>query len=115
MKPHIHARNSAKKFGGAPEDYQEIHDFIDSSKVAVPDIRHRSMLHSAWGCYVVERVFGVTIRNSDGKQVSTRDVAEEHILEDLGFIPTMQDYLKHMTLEPWMGGTQRRRLAGKVD
>jgi hypothetical protein len=109
MKPHIHAKNSVKKHGGVLEDYLPIHDFIDSSKVAVPDMRHRAMLHSAWGIYLVERVFGTLITNSEGKRVSTRDLAEEHVIDDIGFIPTMQDYLQHMTLEPWMGGKRVKR------
>jgi len=49
MKPHLHARLSVKKHGGKLEDYLAIHEFIDSSKVAVADVRHRAMLHSAWG------------------------------------------------------------------
>ena len=115
MKPHLHAKNSVKRYGGKIEDYQELHDFIDSSKIAVPDFRHRAMLHSAWGCYLVEKVFGTLLTNSDGKKVSTRDLAEEHIIEDLGFIPTMEAYLKHMTIEPWMGGRNRKNAKGKVD
>lgn len=115
MKPFVHAKNSAKKHGGTPEDYQAVHDFIDSSKVAVPDMRHRAMLHSAWGVYLVERVFGTTITNSEGRRISTRELAEEHVIEDLGFIPTMQDYLKHMTLEPWMGGQGRKRTFIPID
>jgi hypothetical protein len=114
MKPHLHAKNSVNKHGGVLEDYLAIHDFIDSSKIAVPDMRHRAMLHSAWGVYLVERVFGTLIVNSDGKKVSTRDIAEEHVIDDLGFIPTMQDYLQHMTLEPWMGGATRKRFI-KID
>lgn len=115
MKPHLHAKNSVKKHGGIEEDYQEIHDFIDSSKAVVPDMRHRSMLHSAWGIFIVERVFGTTFINSAGKKVSTRDIAEEHVIEDLGFIPTMQDYLQHMTLEPWMGGEMRKKKFIPID
>jgi hypothetical protein len=115
MKPHIHAKNSTKKYGGVIEDYQAVHDFIDSSKVAVPDVRHRSMLHSAWGIYLAERVFGIVIVNSEGRSVSVRDIAEDHVIEDLGFIPTMQDYLQHMTLEPWMGGRRRKRSSVVVD
>jgi hypothetical protein len=115
MKPHLHAKNSVKKHGGTIEDYLPIHDFIDSSKIAVPDMRHRAMLHSAWGVYLVERVFGTLITNSDGKKVSTRDIAEEHVIDDLGFIPTMQDYLQHMTLQPWMGGQRRNKRFIPID
>lgn len=107
MKPYHHARLSVKKYGGIEEDYMAIHDFIDSSKVAVPDIRHRAILHSAFGCFIVERVFGTFIVNSEGKKVQTRDIAEEHIQQDLGFIPTMEDYLKHMEIQPWMSGTMK--------
>lgn len=110
MKPHIHAKNSANRFGGQPADYQAIHDFIDSSKSCVPDMRHRAVLHSAFGIYIVEKVFGVTLRNSDGAVVSVRDVAEHHVIEDLGKIPTLQDYLQHMALEPWMSGTERHQV-----
>lgn len=109
MKPLIHAKCSVKKHGGKPEDYMAIHDFIDSSKSAVPDVRHRAMLHSAWGIYLVEKVFGTHFTNSDNKQVSTRDIAEEHVLQDLGFIPTMEDWLKEMPLKLWMSGSIKKR------
>lgn len=109
MKPYLHARISAKKFGGKMEDYLAIHEFIDHSKAVIADMRHRALLHSAWGIYVTERVFGSLITNSDGKQVSVRDVAEEHVIEDLGFIPSAQDWLEHIPIEGWMSGTKKRR------
>jgi hypothetical protein len=109
MKPHLHAKLSARKFGGRIEDYMDIHEFIDSSKVAVPDVRHRAMLHSSWGIYLVATVFGPLRQNSDGKTYSTRDVAEEHILQDLGFIPTLEKWLGTMPIEGWMSGTRKRR------
>ena len=108
MKPYLHGRIHAKKYGGTPEDYADIDDFIDSSKAAVPDVRHRAILHSAFGCFVVERTFGRTRINSDGKEYSPRDVAEDHILQDLGFIPTMEQYLNNMTVQPWMSGTEKK-------
>ena len=30
-------------------------------------------------------------------------MAEQHVKEDLGWIPTVQDWLKHLRLRPWMG------------
>ncbi len=108
MKPFIHAKNSANKFGGKPDDYIEIHNFMDSSKSVVPDMRHRAIFHSAFGCFIVEKVFGVTITNSDGIEVSTRDIAEEHILEDLGRIPTLQDWLNEMQFQDWMMSPELR-------
>lgn len=109
MKPYLHGKLSVKKFGGKPEDYQEIHDFIDSTKAHIADVRHRALLHSSWGIFMVEKIFGTNITNSDNKLVSTRDIAEEHILEDLGRIPSVQDYLGNMTIQPWMGGKVKRR------
>lgn len=110
MKPYLHAKVSAKKFGGVPEDYMPIHDFIDSTKAHIADVRHRALLHSSWGIYIVEKVFGTNIKNSDGRLVSTRDVAEEHILEDLGRIPSVQDYLGNMRIQPWMGGKIKHKV-----
>jgi hypothetical protein len=108
LKPLIHAKITVKTYGGKVEDYLEIHNFIDSSKCAHPDIRHRAILHSAFGCFIVERVFGTYLTNSDGKDVSVRDIAEEHIIQDLGFIPTMEQYLNNMTIQPWMSGTEKK-------
>lgn len=105
MKPFIHARLSVKRHGGKLEDYMAIHDFIDSSKIAVPDVRHRAMLHSSWGCYLVEKIFGVVSLNSDNRQYSPRDIAEEHIQDDLGFIPTLEKWLNIMPIEQWMSGS----------
>ena len=108
MKPHIHAKNSANKYGGKPEDYQAIHDQIDVSKSAHASVKHRVVFHSAFGIYIVERIFGALITNSDGARVSVRDVAEDHVLEDLGTIPSLDDWLDNMTLQAWMGGPSRR-------
>jgi hypothetical protein len=107
MKPYLHAKIHAKKYGGTPNDYIDIDDFIDSSKQAVPDVRHRASLHNAFGCFLVEKVFGHTRINSDGKEYSPRDVAEDHIIQDLGFIPTLESYLKNMSIEPWMSGSKK--------
>lgn len=107
MKPFLHGRIHARKYGGKPSDYADIDDFIDSSKKCMPDIRHRALLHSSFGCYMVEERFGRTRINSDGKEYSPRDVAEDHIIQDLGFIPTVEKYLNNMSIEPWMSGTHK--------
>lgn len=114
MKPYLHSRIHAKKFGGKPEDYEDIDDFIDSSKSACSDVRHRAILHSAWGCFVVERVFGRVRQNSEGRTYSPRDIAEEHILQDLGFIPTMEQYLNNMQICDWMSGTLKKSKNRKI-
>ena len=116
MKPYLHGIVSVKKFGGKPEDYQKIHDFIDSSKAHFPDMRHRALLHSSFGIYICEQLFGINLTNSDGKIVSVRDVAEQHVIDDMGRIPTVQDYLQEMPFYNWLGGPKvRTREISMVD
>ena len=107
-KPLIHSQLSARKYGGTWEDYQDIHDFMDSSKSALADVRHRAIFHSAFGIFIVEKVFGSVRVNSDGRQYSVRDIAEEHVVQDLGFIPSMEQYLINTPIESWMSGSRRR-------
>lgn len=108
MKPFLHGRVSVKRWGGKPEDYQAIHDFLDESKAHFADMRHRALLHSSWGIYLCERVFGLNIKNSANRLVSVRDIAEQHVIDDMGRIPSVQDYLVGMPMYHWLGGPKRR-------
>lgn len=104
-KPFIHARSSAKKFGGKPEDYYDIHELMDSSKATMADNRHRALTHHAWFIgFILPKIFGETRINSEGKTYSVRDIGEQHVLEDNRghFIPSAQDYLAEMEFLPWM-------------
>jgi len=116
-KPEIHAKSSAKRFGGTWEDYVEIHKLMDSSKGAIADNRHRVLTHNAWFISeILERIKFVnstpckpdgrfyTIVNSDGKEISVREIGEQHVLEDFGmrFIPSAQDYIQEMEMKSWM-------------
>ncbi len=114
MKPHIHAQSSARIFGGTEENYIEVHRWFDDTKGHFPDNRHRSIKHHSQGIFECERVFGQTIINSDGKQVSVRDIGEQHVMEDLGFIPTLADYLQEMEYKPWMHGEGRPHSHKKI-
>jgi hypothetical protein len=89
MKPLLHAKISAKKFGGKWENYIEIHNWLDQTKGHIPDSRHRMVLHNSFGIMLCEQQFGVYIVNSSGKDVSVRDIAEHHVIDDLGYIPTL--------------------------
>lgn len=108
MKPLLHAECSARKYGGKFEDYLPIHNFFDSTKSAMIDVRHRAVLHSAFGIFIVEKVFGEYITNSDGKKVSVRDIGEDHVMEDLHFIPSMETWLKAIPIQPWMMGKREK-------
>lgn len=108
-KPLIHARSSVRKWGGKPEDYIAIHEKMDSTKAAHAEVTHRCVFHSAFGIFLLEEIFGRTLTNSDGREVHVRDVAEQHVLEDLGWIPSLSDWLKEMPAKPWMAGARKLR------
>ncbi len=102
--PLKHAESSARKFGGKAEDYLAIHNWFDESKAFIADFRHRSLRHHTEGIFLCERIFGVAITNSEGKQVPVRYIGEQHVREDLGRIPTAQDWLSQITPARWMYG-----------
>lgn len=121
--PYHHACSSAKKWGGVPEDYQEIHDWFDESKKLWADFRHRALRHHSEGIFMAETIFGHAIRISGsrplrwferlagffgmkiktGRMIPVRWIGEQHVKEDCGFIPSMQDWFKHIKPEKWMG------------
>jgi hypothetical protein len=109
-KPIFHARSSARKFGGKYTDYLKIHDQIDEPKAHHATMKFRTIFHSAYGIFLVEKILGHEFTNSDGRIVSVRAVAEQHIMEDLGFIPSLDEYLKEMQEKPWMAGMKKATL-----
>jgi hypothetical protein len=107
-KAYRHAESSARRFGGEPGDYLAIHEKMDETKSAHAEVSHRIVFHSAYGIYLVEALSGRTLRTSAGKIVCVRDVAEQHVLEDLGFIPSLSHWLDRVPVEPWMMGLRTR-------
>jgi hypothetical protein len=105
MHPYHHALSSVQRWGGQVEDYQPIHDWFDESKAFIADFRHRALRHHAEGIFLCEQIFGTTLTNSDGKVIPVRWVGEQHVKEDLGRIPTAQDWLKNLMPQPWMRQT----------
>ena len=102
---YIHSKSSARKFGGEPEDYLNIHIKMDCSKAYISSNLHRALTHqSFWIHEVMIPLFWYTITNSVGRQVCVKDLCEQHILEDFGmkFIPTAQDYLENLEFKDWM-------------
>jgi hypothetical protein len=102
--PWKHAESSARRFGGKLEDYLPIHNWFDESKAFLPDFRHRALRHHAEGIFLAERIFSVAIVNSEGTKVPVRYVGEQHVKEDLGRIPTVQDWLTQIRPQRWMYG-----------
>ena len=56
---------------------------------------------------MAETVFGRTITLSSGRVIPTRWVGEQHVVEDLGRIPSFADWARAIRPDPWMGRSQR--------
>ena len=72
------------------------------------DFRHRALRHHSEGIYMLESIFGITILT--GRIVPVRFIGEQHVLEDLGRIPTVADWLGKIQPESWMLGKGRQSL-----
>jgi len=119
MNSWYHAKSAAHKWGGEPEDYLPIEEFIDSSKQVIGDARHRSLYHHTLGVFLCQEIFGKTLVIPKGPpgskvqrtiRVPVREIAERHIIEDLGWLPSPSDYIKEMTGKPWMTGAIRKEV-----
>ena len=55
---------------------------------------------------MLERFFGATITVSSGRVVPVRLIGEQHVVEDLGFIPSFADWVRCIQPKPWMGRAQ---------
>ncbi len=102
MNPYHHALSSTKRYGGVADDYLALHQWFDESKAHLPDFRHRALRHHTEGIFLAERIFGAAITNSAGRVVPTRFLGEQHVKEDLGWIPTVKDWLVHLKPVAWM-------------
>ncbi len=105
--PFHHSLSSVKKWGGTVADYQRIHDWFDASKAIIADFRHRALRHHAEGIFMAETIFSHTLTLSTGRVIPVRWVGEQHVREDLGFIPSFADWVKAIRPEPWMGRAQK--------
>ena len=133
--PYHHSVSSSRKFGGIPSDYEEIHQWFDLTKALMVDVRHRALRHHAFGIDEAIKVFGPTITLStcrrcglteakhpvgdtgmfmpvkcptfDAKIVPTRYVGEQHVREDLGFIPEASEWLKLIEPKGWMQNARK--------
>jgi hypothetical protein len=58
---------------------------------------------NASGVYMAETIFGRTITLSTGRVIPVRWIGEQHVREDLGFVPSFADWVRNIRPEPWMG------------
>ena len=52
---------------------------------------------------MAEAIFGSTITLSTGRVIPVRWVGEQHVREDLGFIPSFGDWATTIRPKRWMG------------
>jgi hypothetical protein len=97
MTPVHHAMHSAHRWGGPITAYLAVHAWLDQSKAAWSDPRHRAFLHHRQGA-----TMAATLLPSMEGLRSTREVAEDHIREDLGFLPDAREWLVHLRAKSWM-------------
>jgi hypothetical protein len=104
--PLQHAKSSVKKFGGKPEDYVHLHNWLDETKAWLGHSYHRAFRHHSEGIFEMEKIFGAEFKNSDNKTVYTRYVGEQHVREDCNnYIPTAKEWVDALTSEKkpmWM-------------
>ena len=98
---YYHAASSANAFGGVADDYLEIHEWFDRSRKGTSSILHRMLAHHTSGIADAVEHFGSTITISTGRKVPVSLIGEQHITEDLGFVPTLDDYIGMMVAPRW--------------
>jgi hypothetical protein len=105
-----HARSCVRKWGGTEQDYLAIHEWFDETSAHINDLRHRLLRHHSQGVAECIRRFGRMLTLANGRQVPVKQIAERHIVEDLGFIPSLSDWVRSLKLQPWMMQPKRKRL-----
>jgi len=100
--PVHHAMSSKRYWGGRIKDYLPIHNWFDDTKFYHPDFRHRALRHHSFGIKECIEKFGDYIVNSDGKNVPVKLIAELHITEDCGYVPSLSDWLKNIKPQLFM-------------
>jgi hypothetical protein len=57
--------------------------------------------------FMAETIFGSTITLGTARVIPVRWIGEQHVREDLGFIPSFADWVKAIRPESWMGRALR--------
>lgn len=109
-----HALSSARKYGGNPMDFLSVHLWFDESKAFTCDFRHRFMRHHSGGIAMCVTLFGPTLTLSNGRQIPTRWIAEQHVKEDFGWIPSPVDWIRAIKPLPWMGRVPKLIIPAEV-
>ena len=104
------AKSLVRNFELCVNDCRPIDDYFDESRSYMCDVRHRALRHHHEGIFLREKLFGVSITNSDGREVPVRIIGEQYVVEDLGRIPSLSEWLRELTIKTWMGPRSRLEL-----
>lgn len=101
MDAEVHAKNSARRYGGSYHDYLYVHKFMDQCKAELGDVRHRLITHNAWFISLAERILGSNLEVNGGRTVvPMRAILEDHVREDMGgHLPTLAENFQAITPE----------------
>jgi hypothetical protein len=88
------------------EDHFPIHDWLDSSKFAFADARHRSLFHNPAGILIASKIF----KNIKG----AKKIATQHIIEDMGVINEIQKWLPLEYYPPETLNGQRLEISSEI-
>jgi hypothetical protein len=94
-KPVVHAKSSAKRWGGPWQQYVAFHQFLDRSKAHLADVRHRALFHHREGVVLAENMLtrsAAGLGHTYNKAMMT-DLGEQHVREDLGFYPEAHEWV----------------------
>ncbi|EXL04892.1 DUF6915 family protein [Aquamicrobium defluvii] len=96
------ANASAARFGGDSSAYLELHAWFMETRNWSDGPEHLVFRHHAFGIFEAEARFGPVIALDNGKAVPTRVVAERHVQQVLGRVPSATDFLRRIKGERWM-------------
>jgi hypothetical protein len=82
--------------------------WFDEPKEHFGDFRQRALRHHTLGIAEACEKFGEGLTLSTGRVKPTRWVCEQHLVEDFGRIPSVQDWLVTIQPAPWMARGARK-------
>ena len=96
MHPYHHALSSARRYGGAAEDYLPLHNWFDATKANMSLFTHRALRHHYEGAREAVHVFGDHVTNTEGTSVAVETISLQHFMEDMSIIPSAADWLQYI-------------------
>lgn len=98
--------NSAKKFGGKPSDYHDVHLAIMDLCTPTSSLSGRAMVHCReFMEFQLNAIIGTsTVAISEETVVFVQTIGEEHLRFIYGFVPTRKRWKNAKIYENWFDG-----------